>query len=122
MICGRLPGQVKSTYSEPTVLWRLRRPPHDEVRVTVVSQGRIATLVRFLNGQIVDCESVATLDEAVTRASALRESLEADGWSEDQPWTRPNAAPPIPSSRPALDVSGVVNAFARSKGRRGPRG
>ena len=75
----------------PTVLWRLfRRPGHQSLgeggahaRAVILPGGPPYTLAFFANEAMDRAENYDTMEIALFRAQAIRQSLIDDGWAED---------------------------------------
>ena len=70
----------KSTYSEPTVLWRLRDPDGRTAHALIVPRWNDASAVWFINDVNQDGMDFDDWDSAVKWAEEVRAELEAEGW------------------------------------------
>jgi hypothetical protein len=78
---GTLP---KSTYCEPTVLWRLRRSATDTARATVVPHWQYATVLWWINERLEGAVNCASLHDAIREGERVRDVLVEDGWWTDE--------------------------------------
>ena len=68
-------------YTEPTVLWRLRRGKNT-AHLTIFSSGDQATVAWFFDGTMDRIENYDTIDLALARADDIKGVLMRDGWVE----------------------------------------
>ena len=84
----RKPG-VPSSYDwivntqEPTVLWRLFHPDGGHARAVLLPGGPPTTLTFFVNEVMDRAENFDSMDVALFRSDAIRQSMLGDGWKED---------------------------------------
>jgi hypothetical protein len=69
-------------FSEPTVLWRLRRGT-TRAHATVFATPDTATFAWFFDGMLDRVENYDTLDLALARSEDIRGVLLRDGWTEE---------------------------------------
>ncbi|HEX7085494.1 MAG TPA: hypothetical protein VF198_03970 [Vicinamibacterales bacterium] len=71
-------------FSEPAVLWRLRRG-RDEARATVIPGSPVSTLVFLVNDELDRGENYDALDAMLARAEEVRRELLDQGWRPVEP-------------------------------------
>ena len=69
-------------YTEPTVLWRLRRG-QARAHATIFSDPSRATVSWFFDGLMDRVENYESIDLAMARADQIRGVLLRDGWTDD---------------------------------------
>lgn len=69
-------------YTEPTVLWRLRRG-ETRAHATIFSTPDQATVAWFFDDTMDRIENYETLELALARADDIRGVLLRDGWREE---------------------------------------
>lgn len=74
---------VKSTYSEPTTLWRLRHADGRAARGVVVPQSFGASVLWFIEEALQGAQDFPALDAAVEWAGSIRSALVQHGWMDD---------------------------------------
>jgi len=75
---------MKSTYSEPTVLWRLRHADGRTAYAKVIPVGKTASAVWFIGELAEDAKDFDDWASAVQWAEEMRADLEATGWLGDE--------------------------------------
>lgn len=73
---------MDDSYSEPTVLWRLRHPDGTTARATLIPGSPANTVAWFIGDTLDRVENFRDWDRALERADETRLSLLADGWKE----------------------------------------
>ena len=71
------------SYSEPAVLWRLRRPDGSRARATIIPGVPASTLVFFVNDRFERGENVSDWEPALRRADEVKRQLVKEGWEEE---------------------------------------
>lgn len=69
-------------YTEPTILWRLRRGT-SRAHATIFSSPKQATISWFFDGLMDRIENYDTVNLALARAEDIRGVLLRDGWTDD---------------------------------------
>jgi hypothetical protein len=84
---ARRTEEPKTTYAEPTVVWRLRRRDLSTARATVLPNGFGCTLIWWVNEQCEGAADDAEWTEALTKAQDVRDALRQIGFvdAEDEP-------------------------------------
>jgi hypothetical protein len=70
-------------FSEPTVLWRLRRD-RSRAHATVFATAETATFAWFFDGTLDRVENYDSLGLALARSEDIKGVLLRDGWEEDR--------------------------------------
>jgi hypothetical protein len=70
----------KNTYSEPTVLWRLKREDGRKARALVVPRGFDTCAAVFINERPEDVKDFKEREDALRWLEMQRSCLHADGW------------------------------------------
>lgn len=74
------------TYSEPTVLWRLKHPNGAVARATIIPGHPTSTLVWFVDDTLDRAENFTDWNAAIARADETRRVMVEDGWHDaDEP-------------------------------------
>jgi hypothetical protein len=73
---------IKTTYCEPTVMWRLGRASKETACAVIVPTRRDATLLWWVNSKIAGVRDFPGLSEAVAAAEELRNSLHEEHWTD----------------------------------------
>ena len=74
------PSPLKTSYCEPTVLWRLRRSATDNARATVVPCWDSATVLWWINERLEGAVACASLHDAILEGDRVRDGLVEAGW------------------------------------------
>jgi hypothetical protein len=72
------------TFSEPTVLWRLRHGDGDTARATLIPGTPQSTLVYFVNDEFERGENFKEWEPALQHAARVKERMLAAGWRDDE--------------------------------------
>jgi hypothetical protein len=67
-----------TSYSDPTVLWRMKRGP--SVAHATIIPGAPTTIAWFFDGTMDRVENYESEEIALARAEHIRGVLERDGW------------------------------------------
>jgi hypothetical protein len=71
------------TYREPTVMWRLRHRTEGAAHAVVLPSGGQLSAVWYLRGTPEAARDLTEWSDALRWLGAVRETLEAHGWRED---------------------------------------
>ena len=71
---------VKSTYNEPTVMWRMRHPDGRSAHTVIAPKGPEALTIVFVNGDLKGFRDFKTWDSAIRWTEQMSIQLEAMGW------------------------------------------
>jgi hypothetical protein len=69
---------------EPTVLWRLFHPRGGHARAVLLPGGPPATLTFFVDDVMDRVENFDSMDIAIFRSDAVRQTMIGDGWKDDE--------------------------------------
>jgi hypothetical protein len=72
------------SYSEPAVLWRMRREGGEVARATLIPGSPASTLVIFVDDRFERGENFEDWAAALARAEAIREDLAQQGWRREE--------------------------------------
>jgi len=67
------------TYTDPTVIWRLRRGKR-AARATIIPHTMQTTLIVWIDEELEDAEDFVEWAGELERAEVVRERLLTDGW------------------------------------------
>jgi hypothetical protein len=76
--------RLARTFTEPTVLWRLRHTDGDRARATLIPGTPQSTLVYFVNDQFERGENFDEWEPALRHAAEVKARMLAAGWREDE--------------------------------------
>jgi hypothetical protein len=75
----------KTTYAEPTVMWRLRRADDGRRGYSVIIPfGPKATAIWYINGIVIECCDFATWHGALYWLEKTRLTLRVSGWDREE--------------------------------------
>ena len=66
------------------MLWRLFHPQGGHARAVLLPGGPPATLTFFVNEVMDRAENFDSIDVALFRSDAVRQSMIGDGWKDDE--------------------------------------
>ena len=69
---------------EQTILWRLFHPRDGHARAVLLPGGPPTTLTFFVNEVLDRAENFDSVDIALFRSDAIRQSMLGDGWKDDE--------------------------------------
>ena len=75
-------GPLPSTYDEPTVMWRMRRPDGLAAHVVIGFQGRAAWVLWFLNDRPIGLRDFDDWSSAIEWADRMQRQNWAVGWRD----------------------------------------
>ena len=78
-----MPDDESVTYTEPTLLWRLRHGDGRVVRAMLIPGSPASTLVYFVDDRFEKGENFRDWEPALRKAQAFKETLLAEGWKEE---------------------------------------
>ena len=71
---------IKSTYCEPTVMWRLSHHDGRRAHAMIFPSGIKASAVWFIHGRPVEAHAFLDWDAAIQWVDGIRCQLEKTGW------------------------------------------
>ena len=71
----------RETYTDPTVIWRLRRE-NQTAHAMIIPHTLHTTLLWWIDEKIESAEDFIEWEGALERAEAVRDRLVRDGWSD----------------------------------------
>ena len=72
---------MKTTYAEPTTLWRLQRREGSVARALILPNGFGCTLVWWVDEQVRGAQEFPDWESALTAADKFRLEMEGGGWT-----------------------------------------
>ena len=76
---------MKSTYSEPTTLWRLSHPDGRTARSVVIPQSYGASVLWFVQETLEGAQDFSDWQSAVVWCDSVRATLSKEGWTDASP-------------------------------------
>ena len=82
-LCASMPNvPIKSTYCEPTVMWRLSHPDGRWAHAIIVPRGSQASAMWFINGRPEHADDFENWKNAIKWIEGVRRGLKAGGWRQ----------------------------------------
>ncbi len=71
------------SYTEPTIIWRMRHPDGFRAHATVIPGTPSSTLTWFIDGEMVRAENFDEWDLVLARAEVIKAAFAQSGWEID---------------------------------------
>jgi len=75
---------VAHSYTEPTIIWRMRHPDGLHAHATLIPGVPSSTLTWFIDGEMVRAENFDEWDLALVRADEVKSAFRQSGWEPEE--------------------------------------